>query len=82
MFYNKINKILSCKNCKEQLDEPKILPCGKTICSLCVSQIKVSRRKYVCLICENKHEMLESGLPINESILEKKCRLLKIQKLC
>ena len=39
MYYNKneVINILNCKNCLERLDEPKILPCGETICSFCTS---------------------------------------------
>ncbi len=72
MYYNKIEikKLLNCKKCEGILDQPKLLPCGKSICSLCVSSIKLNKIEYECLICNNKHEMPKSGLPINESLVE------------
>jgi len=72
MFYDKykVNNVLLCKNCQEQLDEPKILPCGKTVCSLCASKIKMNGNEFDCLLCKNKHEMPKNGLPNNEALLE------------
>jgi len=63
MFYDKykVNNVLLCKNCQEQLDEPKILPCGKTVCSLCASKIKMNGNEFDCLLCKNKHEMPKNG---------------------
>ena len=72
MFYdtNKVNNVLICKSCQEQLDEPKILPCGRTVCSLCASKIKMNGNEFDCLLCKNKHEMPKNGLPNNEALLE------------
>jgi hypothetical protein len=63
MFYYpiKIKNALSCKNCQEQLVEPKILPCGKTVCSLCASKIKVNRNEFDCLVCKKTNHAV-SGL--------------------
>jgi hypothetical protein len=70
MFYdfNKVNSVY--KNCQEQLDEPKMLPCGKTVCSFCASKIKMNGNQFDCLLCKNKHEMPKNGLPNNEALLE------------
>ena len=65
MFENYLN----CKKCRGSLDQPRILQCGKTICSLCSSSIIVdSNNHYDCLVCSKKHEMSKEGLPLNESI--------------
>ncbi len=34
MFYEEamINNELNCIKCKQRLDEPRMLPCGETIC--------------------------------------------------
>ena len=68
MFFdsNQINEVLNCTKCNERLDEPRILPCGKSICSFCAESIKVKDRDFQCLICEDKHEMSKNGLPIIE----------------
>jgi len=68
MFFdlNKIGDLLDCKNCEVRLDEPRLLPCGNSICSYCVSSIQVNKDKeFECLVCHEKHKMLENGLPIN-----------------
>ena len=72
MFYdtNKVNSVLLCKNCHEQLDEPKVLPCGKSVCSFCATKIKMNENEFDCLLCKNKHEMPKNGLPNNEALLE------------
>ena len=46
MFYEEkqIYDITKCNQCKEILDEPRILPCGFTICSSCVDLIKVNEK--------------------------------------
>jgi hypothetical protein len=59
-----------CKNCLEKLDEPKMLPCGRTVCSLCASRIKINGNEFDCLLCRYKHEMPKNGLPNNETLLE------------
>ena len=70
--YNKrIENFLNCKKCERSLDEPRILQCGETICSLCSSSIFVdSNYQYDCLVCSKKHDMNKQGLPLIKSILE------------
>jgi hypothetical protein len=72
MFYdaNKINNVLLCKHCVGGLDIPKMLQCGVTICSFCETSIQVIDKMYDCLICKQKHEMPQDGLPNNELVLE------------
>ena len=70
--YNKrIEIFLTCKKCQRSLDEPRILKCGETICSLFASSIIVdSNNLYDCLVCSKKHEMSKDGLIINKTIIE------------
>ena len=73
MYFNKneVNNILTCKYCEGRLEEPKLLPCGKSICSLCVSTIKLNQSsEYDCSACNQKHEMSKNGLPVNEVVVE------------
>jgi len=74
MFFekNKVNNALLCKNCHSQLEnsEPKILPCGETICSFCVSSMQLTDNLFDCLLCHDKHEMPKNGLPNNKALLE------------
>jgi hypothetical protein len=68
MFYdsNQVdNELLLCKHCEGRLVEPKLLPCGETICSLCEASIQVNDRIFECLVCKDKHDMPKNGLPNN-----------------
>jgi len=76
MFYdsNQIdNELLLCKHCKGQLQEPKILPCGEIICSLCETTIHVNDRIFECLVCKDKHDMPKNGLIICKPLLKLLC---------
>ena len=73
MFYdsNQIdNELLLCKHCEGRRVEPKLLPCGETICSLCETSIQVNDRMFDCLVCKDKHDMPKNGLPICKSLLK------------
>jgi len=73
MFFdlNQINSKLTCKKCEERLDEPRLLPCGSSICSFCSSSIKLTNNKeFQCFICNESHEMPKKGLPISKALLE------------
>ena len=71
MFFevNKINSISNCSKCQERLDNPRILPCGQTICSQCQSTIHVDNKHYKCISCNKKHFMSKKGLPVNSLAL-------------
>jgi hypothetical protein len=75
MFFetDQVNDILICEQCKGRLDLPKILPCGKTICSFCAPLNLLSNtadNKFDCLVCKNKHEVPRDGLPSNDIALK------------
>ena len=69
---NQVNDILLCDQCEGKLDIPKILPCGKTICSFCapLNLLSTIDNKFDCLVCKNKHEVPRDGLPNNEALLK------------
>ena len=74
MFYEEdsIAEILKCQHCKQQLDEPRNLPCGNIICNSCVQNLMGSLNKkensYKCLICHQIHIIQKDGLPINKIV--------------
>jgi hypothetical protein len=72
MFFenNKVNDILICTICEGRLENPKILPCGETICSWCVTSLKIVDKMFKCLVCKKKHEMPKDGL-LNNKVLSK-----------
>ena len=72
MFYDEeqIKSVLNCKQCNERLDVPKILPCGATICTFCVSTIKIEDEfTFECKLCNNMHVFPSNGFPTSETIL-------------
>jgi len=70
MFYdsNQVDNELLCIECQGRLEIPKILPCGETICSFCESTIQINDNKFDCLICKEKHDMPNRGLPTNKVV--------------
>jgi hypothetical protein len=72
MFFetNQINEALLCINCEGKLEEPKILPCGETICLFCVTSLKIVDKMFDCLVCKEKHEMPKDGLLNNKFVVK------------
>lgn len=79
MFYNKSfiqNNILKCDQCSKQLsehDQPKYLPCYKTICSNCeMTILKLNSnnkdKQFKCSICLKDHYIPMDGFVINERV--------------
>ena len=77
MFYEEkqINNLLKCPNCKEELNEPRLLPCcEETICINCVEQLlekskNMYANKYKCIICKTVNELPpERKFPNNKFI--------------
>ena len=71
MFYEEeqINDLMSCNKCHERLDEPRILPCGDTVCLSCASSIQVISEHFECILCNKKHAMPREGLPISKKLI-------------
>jgi hypothetical protein len=73
MFFDsdQINNVLNCKKCTGRFEEPKILPCGNSIYSHCVSSIQTKENKeFQCLVCDELHDMPQKGLSLNKIVLE------------
>jgi len=79
MFFeeSQIDEILKCDLCVQRLDKPRLLPCGKTICSACFETVIKTKDKkensFRCPSCQTVHKNAE--FPLNESLkklLEKK----------
>ncbi len=59
-----ISSYYKCKICNEILKDPVALPCGVTICKEHVEEIGNQK----CPLCDQPHQILESGYLINEAI--------------
>ena len=75
MFYDKkfISSLLKCQHCEQsynELDQPSITPCGKTICNKCIFSIEkqIKNNSFQCILCDEKHYLSENSkrFPINE----------------
>ena len=74
-----INNILMCELCHEKYglyDEPKMIPCGLTICGKCEHKIdkqmiNKETRTFKCLSesCGDEHLKPIKGFPINKAVL-------------
>jgi hypothetical protein len=68
MFYqaDKIDSILICDVCKNKMVDPRILPCGKSLCHRCVDLlIDTEKKRIKCQNCAKIHEIPDDGFPKN-----------------
>ncbi len=72
MFYEqtKIDAFFWCGKCNEKFDEPRNLPCGKTVCNSCIQTlVKTTDKKdnsFKCSMCQGAHKNAE--FPVSELI--------------
>jgi hypothetical protein len=80
MFYqaDKIESILICEVCDNKMVDPRILPCGKSVCHRCVDILADSDKKRVkCQNCAKTHEIPDDGFLKNlalQKLLEFKAK--------
>jgi hypothetical protein len=73
MFYQaeKIDSILICKICENKMVDPRLLPCGKSVCHRCVDILAETDKKRIkCQNCAKTHEIPEEGFPKNNALQE------------
>ncbi|CAF1096450.1 unnamed protein product [Brachionus calyciflorus] len=58
---------LMCSFCKKTFREPRILPCGDSLCFKC---IKIENNKLQCMFCNQTHHVPLNGFPINKALLK------------
>jgi len=64
---------LKCFYCKGTFVEPKLLPCGETLCFRCVIELANDRAKVVgfdCIFCKEFHHVPPQGFPTQNVIIE------------
>jgi phage anti-repressor protein len=71
MFYNtsQINSILICGACGNKYEDPRVLPCGNSICFMCFFGQTNKTGKFICQNC-NQYHKIDVDLPPNKSIIE------------
>jgi hypothetical protein len=69
-----------CLRCRHNIDEPKLLPCGYTLCTCCEKEIK-SIGHFDCTQCGKTHVNDNNELPVNQSLEKlKKVLLNKLEE--
>jgi hypothetical protein len=64
MFYqaDKIDSILICEVCENKMVDPRLLPCGESVCNRCVDLlIDTDKKRIKCQNCAKTHEIPEEG---------------------
>ena len=58
-----MKRLIICKLCHETLEDPIILPCGETICSIhLINETSI----FKCGLCDNSHDKTVDKFPVNE----------------
>jgi hypothetical protein len=73
MFYqaDQIDSILICKICENKMVDPRILPCGKSVCHQCLDILAdTDKKKIKCQNCGKTHEIPDDGFLKNLSLQE------------
>jgi hypothetical protein len=66
-----INNVLICKICENKMVDPRLLPCGKSVCHRCVDIIADTDKKRIkCENCAKIHEIPDEGFPKNLALQE------------
>ncbi|CAF1064115.1 unnamed protein product [Brachionus calyciflorus] len=55
---------LICRFCNKYFNEPKVLPCGESVCSKCLPEFG----SFVCKLCSKNHTVSENDLPTNKNL--------------
>ena len=64
-----VKRLLECPGCQETINEMKLMPCGRSVCDLCLDKQlhRLSNGDEIdCLACEEKHKVPENGFASNE----------------
>ncbi|CAF1018971.1 unnamed protein product [Brachionus calyciflorus] len=57
---------VKCPKCNKNIDLPRVLPCGETICSKCIT----SSGLFECFFCKFNHQVPKEGFPLNKILLK------------
>ncbi|CAF0795883.1 unnamed protein product [Brachionus calyciflorus] len=58
---------LLCVRCNKKFNDPRVLPCGESLCSNYLSDLK---EMYDCPFCKEIHTVPKNGFPSNKSLLK------------
>lgn len=66
MFYtdDELKDLVTCPRCDNRFSDPRILPCGNTICNDCIDS---NDGCFACIICNSNHQIPNDGFIKNEN---------------
>ncbi len=56
MFYeaSEIDTLIICRGCENKMREPRLLPCGLTLCTICIATLTDKEKQNIdCLGCKS-----------------------------
>ena len=72
MFYEEkdVNEELVCRVCNEIFSDPRLLPCGESLCNFCIESLKVEGENWItCVCCHKQHTMpVQGSFPPNSAL--------------
>jgi hypothetical protein len=71
MFFSEsqIKDETTCQKCKTIFNDPRVLPCGESICNKCILNGISDKNEFNCLCCVEMHNVPRNGFPVNKSML-------------
>jgi hypothetical protein len=61
MYFNEeeISEELQCFKCKERYEDPRVLPCGQSLCHECILELRTSANQKIipCVFCLKPHQI-------------------------
>lgn len=74
-YQDQIDECLICQNCGRLFENPKLLPCGESLCESCTKKIEQSLSidvtNYICPLCNRQHQYPEDGcFPVNRILVD------------
>lgn len=65
----KLEQALVCPSCQTNFDDPRVLPCGHTVCQTCIENNKREQELFVCPECCKRVNVPSDGFPVNQTVL-------------
>jgi hypothetical protein len=63
-----VRKQLCCHLCSSRFEDPRLLPCGETLCNKCIRNRCENNGDFRCVFCEKTHQVSDELLPENKLI--------------
>ena len=66
---SELEPFFMCNVCEQKLRDPRMLPCGRSVCNSCIDTLAdTNKKKIKCQDCGKVHEIPHEGFPPNISL--------------